>query len=348
MPDALMISVLLVAALTVIRYWERRSRQRLLVAGLVSALATAVKPGVAFVFLIPLFGALAISQQQLRNALRRGSFGLFVAMTASIATAYFVYGRYLSDFISRSTETGRVTPELLSRSRFWTGWWQMVSYLLSYPQQQRLLALAPLGLGLLGMVVARPGVPRAILVGLSAGYVAFGLAFANYTSTHPYYALPLVPILALGIGVLSGVILDRFPPGRPIAREAVVVLIGLVIAGGAFKSYSVLGGEHTHQAITDYRRIGQLTGHTSRAIVVDNNLGSPAMYWGWIVAKNWELDYNERLPAWIDPSKEQFLIVIGVERLETAPGLHDFVRSLPVIAKTARYAVFDLHPHHRT
>jgi 4-amino-4-deoxy-L-arabinose transferase-like glycosyltransferase len=344
MPDAMMVSGLLAAALMVIRYWEAPSRQRFVVAGLVSALATAVKPGVAFCFLIALFGSLALARRQLRDALLGGRLLLFGVMTAAAAGAYYVYGTYLSEFISRGASTRRITPDLLSTTGFWKGWWQMVSYLVRYPQPQQLLALVPLALGLAGMILAPRGTPRGILVGLSAGYIAFGLAFANYTSTHPYYALPLIPILALAIGLLAGQVLERLPGSSPLARSAFVLLIALVIGGASYKTRAVLAGGHTQQAIADYRRIGQLTGHTSRAIVVDDHLGTPAMYWGWIVAKNWELDYNERLPPWIDRAKEDFLVVVGVSQLETARGLHDFVRGLPVVARTRRYAIFDLRP----
>ena len=60
MPDALMVSCLLAAVLAIVRYWERPSRERLLVAGGVAAVATAIKPGVAFLIVSAVFVGLAV------------------------------------------------------------------------------------------------------------------------------------------------------------------------------------------------------------------------------------------------------------------------------------------------
>ena len=171
MPDAMMVSGLLAAALTVIRYWEQPSPRRLIVAGAVSCLATAIKPGVAFLFLVALFASLAVSRRQLVASLARGRLPLFALLTAAAAVGYYVWGTYFSDFISPTADVARVTPDFVVTSQFWKGWWEMVSYLLRYPQPQELLALVPISAGLAGIALAR-GTARAVLVGLSLGYVA--------------------------------------------------------------------------------------------------------------------------------------------------------------------------------
>ena len=98
------------------------------------------------------------------------------------------------------------------------------------------------------------------------------------------------------------------------------------------------------EVIADYERIGELTGHTTRAIVVDPNLAHPIMYWGWMVAHSWELDYNEILPPWIDPDEQDYLIVVGNDQLDHV-GLRTFAHNRPVVATTDRY---DLRPSGRT
>jgi 4-amino-4-deoxy-L-arabinose transferase-like glycosyltransferase len=72
MPDAMMMALLLAGALTVIRYWERPSFGRLLAAGIVSGAANAAKPGVAIIFLLALFVALALSRRALVESVTRG------------------------------------------------------------------------------------------------------------------------------------------------------------------------------------------------------------------------------------------------------------------------------------
>ena len=318
MPDALLVALLLAGALTVIRYWEEPSRRRLWIAGVVSSLAVAAKPGVALLFLVALFLALAVATRGLRASIVGGRFLLYVALTLSLTAAYFVAGTRIAHFISPGASTRRVTPGPAAGEEFWGGWWRMVSYVSRYPQPQSLLALVPLLAALAGLLVTRRGVPRAIVGGLAIGYVAFGLAFANYTSTHPYYSLALIPIVSLAIGALAGAILDRFEGSRPSVRWALFAGLVCVVCLAGLKAHAVLTGPPARARIADYRAIGRITDHTTRALIVDRQLATPAMYWGWIVGRNWELDYDETLPTWLHRTDFDYLVVVGVEQLETS------------------------------
>jgi hypothetical protein len=343
MPDAAMVSALLVAVLATIRYAERPGRGRLAAAGLLASVATAIKPGVAFLVLLGVFVALAIEARWPAGRLA-GRVAGFAALAVAPTLAYLLVGQVLTGFVSDDAATRRVTPDLLTSSGFWSGWWEMVSFLLRFPQPQHALAVAALVLGVVGVSLAGPGRPRAILVGLTGGYVAFALAFANYTSTHPYYSLVLIPILALAIGVVADRALAVAGRGRWRSTWLVAAGLLLIVVGAGTKGRAVLSDTDNDVAIADYRRIGELTRHTTRAIAVDERLGTPLMYWGWVVAQNWELDYNDSLPSWVDPRSAEYLVVIGNENLESHRGLAAFARGRPVVGRTERYTVFDLRP----
>jgi hypothetical protein len=339
MPDALLVACLLAAALTIVRYWERPSRGRFVAAGATSAVATAVKPGVAFLFLVALFAAFALSRRRVRAEIVSGRLPLFAGLAASLAAVYVLVGRYATDFVHPAATSGRVTPDLALTAGFWEGWWNMVSFLVRFPQPQELLAVLAIALGVLGLVLVPRGTPRTILWGLAAGYLAFGLAFATYTATHPYYALPLIPVLALAIGVVVDRVLAVLS-GVPLARSAVALAVLAVTAVAAQKVHATLTSPAPLETIADYRRIGELTNHTTRAIVADDNLSHPIMYWGWIVGQPWDLG-NETLPSFIDPAEKDFLIVVGNHQL-AHDGLRAFARGRPVVARTDRFTVFDL------
>ena len=119
MPDALMVSCLLGAVLLIVRYWERPSRGRLAAAGGTAAVATAIKPGVAFFFVVAVFVGLAASRRRLHEETRSGRLPLFVGLAASLAVVYVVIGRYATDFINPDAATNRVTPDLLVTTGFW-------------------------------------------------------------------------------------------------------------------------------------------------------------------------------------------------------------------------------------
>jgi hypothetical protein len=229
-----------------------------------------------------------------------------------------------------------LTPDLVVQGDFWRGWWNVVSYMLRYPQPQQSLALLPLAVALVGLALSR-GLARAVLVGLSLGYLAFALAYANYTDTHPYYSLALIPILALAIGVVADFLLRRL--GTP-GAIGVFAVLAAVVGVAAYKSHAALTQRKTQQTIVDYRRLGEITGHTTRAIVVSGELRTPALYWGWMVGDEWDLGDNPHAPP--DPAEHDFLVVEGVDQFDSSPGLRSFTRGLPVVARTSRYAVFDL------
>ena len=210
-----------------------------------------------------------------------------------------VWGLYLTDVIWEGADDSRFETGLL-RSDFWHGWWDVVSFLLRFPQEQSAVSFLAIGLGVLGVVVAPRGVPRATLVGLAVGYALFVLAFANYTSTHlllaPAHPDPLARDRRprrLGARLLEG---------RRVLQGAVVAMIAAAVAVAAQRAYTrsrrrlrPTGSPPTARSASSRA--------TTRSIIIDRQLGQPAMYWGWIATRAWEIDYLEQPPAWSSPTR---------------------------------------------
>jgi 4-amino-4-deoxy-L-arabinose transferase-like glycosyltransferase len=346
MPDPAMVAFLLAGALAVIRYWEQPSGRRFLAAAGVAAAATFIKPGVALVFLAALFAVLAISQRARARTIAT-RLVLFVSVAAAPTAGYFVYGSYIRHFLEAEGDAGeRLQPHLLATGWFWRGWWEMISIVLPFPQTQRELALIPLAAALAGLVVVRRRSGGAIIAGLALGYIVYALAFAAYTASHPYYALPLIPILALAIGAFVGYVLERLDGSGTRPLQVAAVLVVLIAAVGTYKSRP-FGPDRT--AIADYRRIGALTGHTTGAVIVDERLRAPAMYWGWIVGHYWypptpgqDLPASgDPFPSSIDAARATYVIVVDPGELRSERRLQSLTSDLPLVASTGRYVVFD-------
>lgn len=330
-----------------IRYWERPSRGRFATAAGVAARATAAKPGIALFFLLALFVVLGAAQRSRRALFARGRVAVFTAVALAPTAAYYVYGSYIHHFLAADADTSeRIQPHLLGTKWFWNGWWEMIGIVLPFPQPQRQLALLAIAAAIAGFVVATRGQARAILGGLALGYVVYALAFAAYTASHPYYALPLLPILALACGALAGFVLDHLDTPRVATLSATSLLV-LIVGVGAYKSRP--SGADT-AAIAAYRRIGAVTHHTTHAIIVDERLRAPAMYHGWIAGHYWypptpgqDLPAaGDPFPPWIEPAQASYLVIVDVSELRSERRLRAFVRDLPVVADTSRYAVFAL------
>jgi hypothetical protein len=224
----------------------------------------------------------------------------------------------------------------------------MVSIVLTYPQRQTILALIPLAAGLAGILVAREGLPRATLVGLGVGYIAFAFTFTYHVPSHAYYSLPLIPILALSIGTLAGFLLERLERGGA-ARVALFAFFALGVGVAAFKAHAVVSRPAPAERIAEYQRIGKLTGHTTRALYVDLRLLSPISYWGWMVGDYWYPPTPSRdlpvsgdpFPYWVDPAHVNFLIV-DLTELSTEPRLRAFTQDVPLVGRTSDFAIFDM------
>jgi hypothetical protein len=224
----------------------------------------------------------------------------------------------------------------------------MIRGSLPYPEPQGALVWGPLVAGFAGVAVARRGIPRTVLIGLLVGYVLFGLAFTEHISTHSYYSLPLIPIFSLAIGSLVGFLLNR---STNRARALLICVVVLSVGATSYKDYRMLDlRENQGNQIAVYRQVGEITGHTTRALVVDPQLISPICYWAWIVGDYWYQPTPERdlavtkgrFPPRIDPRQYDYLIVMDVSELRTEPELLGFTRTLHVVARTGRYAIFDL------
>ena len=155
--------------------------------GCAAAVATAIKPGVAFLFVIAVFVGLARSQRR-SSVRRRGSWRLplFVGLAASLTFLYVVIGRYATDFINPDATTE--SPD--ARPRADVGFLARLvgDGLVPPPLSRSPRTCSPCSRSAsepLGLALAPNGAPRAILWSLVVGYVAFGLAFASYTATHP-------------------------------------------------------------------------------------------------------------------------------------------------------------------
>jgi 4-amino-4-deoxy-L-arabinose transferase-like glycosyltransferase len=346
MPDTLMLTLLLAGVLAVIRYWERPSSRRLLAAGAVAGAATVAKPGVAILFLLALFVALALSRRALVETVKHGQLPLFAVLAVLPTALYYVYGAYLRDFLSGQAGE-RIDPSLVGTEWFWRGWWEMVSMVLTFPQRQTILALIPLAAGLAGVLVARKGLPRATLVGLGVGYVAFAFTFTFHVPSHAYYSLPLIPIVALSIGTLAGVLMERLEDRRA-ARVTFVAFLVLAVGVAAYKAHAVVTPTAPTKTIAEYEQVGKLTRHTTRAVYVDLRLRSPLSYWGWMVGRYWypptpsqDLPLTgDPFPPWINPAEVSFFI-IDLTELSTEPRLRAFTQDLPLVGRTSQHAIFD-------
>jgi hypothetical protein len=276
-PDPLLVATIIAALWTFLRYDSRPSRGRLVAAVSTAGLAMFVKPGVAAPFLFILAAALSLRRvgpaATLRSPLLIGLLAATIPMFA-----WYAYGTLAHSYL-RGHFGAKVEPSLLVRSSFWHGWWEQLVFALTYPVKSGLLTVIVL-LGCLAGVLAAHGRTRAVLLALWIGYAVYGLIFTVHVSTHNYYSLVLVPIVALSLGSLVDGLLRRMR--IPTWQAAATVGAAGVLAAAAvsWKLHYSFTDPGFHADAARYAAIGRVAGHTPRALYVDTHYAEPARYYG--------------------------------------------------------------------
>jgi len=286
MPDPLMILLLVMSVYFIVRYHEQPTAGNLMVAVGVSSVALLVKPGICLFQIYGAFFALMVYRRGLLGSLRSLHVYLFAVLTLIPMAIY--YALFL-----RGVAGGRIEPELLLSLSFWRGWLWQIEYMAGY--------VAFTG-ALLGVLILRPGLPRALLAGLWAGYFLFGLVFEHHVQTHDYYSLQVIPVVALSLGAawdllsgdlwratsarflrvaIVGVLLLALALGQ-LEHWKTVVLIARQDQGAAFPGKYVAHGttaDYERRAAI-YRKIGEVVDHSTRTIMFAPDYGHSLLYYG--------------------------------------------------------------------
>jgi hypothetical protein len=359
-PDPLMVALLVAALWAVFRYDAKPSPSRLACATALAAAALFAKPPSLF-FLYGAFGGLALRRLGFRRAIGSREIYVFGALSLLPVLLYSIYGFFAEDFL-RGQAGGRFLPHLLLTLFFWIGWLNKIGQAVGYP----LILVA-----LLGAMLAPIGPPRALLLGLWAGYVLYCLFFTWHAPTHSYYHLPLVPVIALSLAPLAA----RVPQDR---RWRAVAVAGFVAWGLASvnSAGALLSNHDGDRQQRTAQEIGELVGHSTRTILLADDDGLPLRYYGKLAGVLWNLRAEEpqavtaeqrfqmlglslvgavvvreapgvtaeqQFRTLDDGGSREYFIVTPPNQLRQQPSLRSFLEStFPVLAQTNEYLIFDL------
>jgi len=375
--------MLIGAMLAAVRYDERPTRRRFVIAVALTALAVLVKPIVAAFFLLPLFAALTIARCGIRQALTDRSFYAFPGLSLLPVAAFYLYSALTKQFVSGQVEQ-KVNPRLWREPSYWRGWLNNIESVLRPPHLGARLSLVVLAVAAFSILLARSRMQRASLLALWLGFGFFGLTYTNHISSHDYYSLPLVPVVALSLGLVVDQVVEylRRRLGRRFLQACAAVLIALGLAIGAKERATALslpslnpGGISAidpKDRIREYAYVGGVVHHTTRALWLDYGLwGLP--YYGWVAGQNWPTHWDlvwqrTRLGLHALTAEQRFVatdkrywpavgslhppptVFIVLEPMELAlqPDLSVVLSRWRVLAESPDYVIFDLTHKART
>lgn len=352
-PDPLMVMLLVAFWWALDRWQESPTWQRAWPAALAGGLAILVKfPALFFVY-PPLFGRFFWKENRSKKRLWQTLvLALLIAVPATIYLAYGLWTGFLGQQFG-----GRFFPQL---------WFRPTTYLQWMQEANRAAGVLPIALGLLGLVLLAS--PRAstrsatLLTSLPAlwvGYLLYGFAFTHHITTHDYYHLPLIPLVALSSAPLFDLLLAALsvPLSAPFFRWAAALVL-------LYALFGTLWGLRAQLKATDYRpqaaiwaEIGEKLGHRPGVIALTPDYGLSLAYWGWQPSQAWpssaDLAYSEQrsgkekephvLFAELTAGKRYFLVA-DLADFRRQPALQSYLQSLPLFAEGEGYRIYLLQP----
>ncbi len=346
-PDPLMV-MLIVFALWAVYYWYRKpSWKTAILAGVLAGLAMFVKAVALFPILFA-FAAFFLVSKGFKNAIKDPQIWLIAGLSILPMIAYTVYGVYIMGSME-SQFLGRFFPEMWRDLGFYFQWEDMATGIVGY---------GPVFLALLGTLLFSNWGLRALGIGLWIGYFLFGMTFPYHFTTHSYYHLPLIPIIAITLAPVGALLLKPLAELKPKIIFQIAV-IGILFSAIALKAWDVrldLAREDFRHEPAHWANIGEVLDHNPSVVGLVHDYGNRLTYYGWVTPKIWPPLGQQNIrklqgkPAievkeWFDEraGNKDFFLVTMKNQFEKQPELKKLLEdNFPIYAEGDGYLIYDL------
>ena len=346
-PDPLMVMLIIIGWWGVVKWSKQPAWGWVVLAGLAGGFAIYIKLTAIF-FIAGGYVSAVLWRYSIKDALRMPQVWGMAALTFLPGVIYTVYGVYIAKYLG-SQFNNRFFPELWIDPFFYLKWESKVALILGH------LGLA---LSLLGILSLRSQKERAFVVALWGSYAAYGLFFGHHISSHDYYSLPLVPIAAITLGALGGVVvqgLTEQAAGSSLMRLFVRLMMLFIVVMSFWQMRIELMSVDYRPQETYWASIGETVGHSPSVVALTQDYGYPLVYWGWQRATVWPEYRSGVLTGNLSGFEKRFnsltngqiyFLVTDFDELDRQLELKDHLHlNYPVYTEGEGYMIFDLtHP----
>ena len=277
-PDPLMVMLILVFWWLVYRWSTKPAWMWTVLAGLVGGLAIFVKFVAAFFVIGGALGAL-FGRYKMRELIRNPQVWALSVLGVIPGAAWIIYGKFFAGLFGGDL-SGRFIPSLLVSPLFYLQW------------QVKAAAIASgigIMLGLVGLFLVS-GRARTFLLGLWGAYFVFGLYFNYHISTHDYYSLPLLPIVALSLAPLGSWFFARLRDtsyGIGWMRISLFIVLLYGVFSTVWNVRNVMKSVDYRSQEAYWLEIRDELGLQNSVIALTEDYGLRMVYWGWLKTALW-------------------------------------------------------------
>lgn len=344
-PDPLMVAFIAAFIWALAGWLDEENWRWAVLAGLFGGLAIYTKAvAIFFVAGAALLGIL--KKISLKDALKNTQVWGIALLALLPTLIYYINGLALGGGTSQNY-SGRFFPELLISPSFYLRWGLNLNQMIGY------LAIA---LALVGLLLF-PKTKNGIVIGLWGGYILYGLIFNYHFSTHDYYQMPFLPVVALTLAPIGEMISEtvRTRAKGVMPRFILFTAWTLALLGAAWTVYSDLRAVDYRPLAQTYRQVGDLLRDEGKIVALTEDYGYRLNYWGWLNVTHFpsagDLWYQEKRG---DPQdfaqtfekyakNRSFFVVTDFDEwaLQEDLRLH-LTENYPIHAEGDAYLIFDL------
>lgn len=274
-PDSLMVALLVASAFLLVRWSKEHSWRWAIAAGLACGLTVLVKGRPA-----PIVGAMLVgvmlAQNSLRETIRSAQAWAILVLSIALPLAYY----FVLAGEDTATQIGQFSvgvAGLLQDRSFYARWLIFVD---------EIIFLGVAVLGIIGVALL-PRVGRGLVLGLWIGYVLYGLALPYNIYTHDYYNLPLVPIVAVSIAPVAGVLLSRLSRLTPVWKLFVIATALSLLGYRAWLARTGILATDYYSETPGWVKMGRELPTDGSIIALTHDYGTRIAYYGWRPVSVW-------------------------------------------------------------
>jgi hypothetical protein len=218
-----------------------------------------------------------LSAKNWKTAFKDKKIWTTLLLTSLPYALYLMYGLFINKGLSGQFSL-----------RFFPDMWKDVAFYLRWLSNlRRVVSVEWLVLGLLGTFLIDDKTARNILVGAWIGYILLGFILPHHISTHDYYHLPLLLLVAFGISGLFRFVFRRSEQLGGLLRWMIDATILFLFAVYAMDARSEMKKVDYTSQIAFWEKMGALFSTDDKVVALSQDYGNRLAYWGWHTPRNW-------------------------------------------------------------
>jgi hypothetical protein len=348
MPDPLMVAFTVISICSLYRWEKKRTWLWAVFTGLATGFTIFAKSVAGIILIVP-FAVFILSTVGLKTALKSAQTWLILLLSA-LPIAMFTYYGFFIDRRMAGQFIGRFFPNLYFSPSLYVNW-------ITHIEEH--FSLITLILSIVGLTLVKDKNLRWLLAGWWAGYLVYGFVFPHHITTHSYYHLPLVPIMAVSLAPLASRISDLV---NQTSQKSLNwgLIIAAYLAFVAFNLWSI----QDYLVSVDYRLVSERLEHIgaviktnskTSTIALSNDYEASLQFYGMTSSRHWPSRGEIKTinstgePETFEALWERntlgvhFFVILDVEEFYKQAELRDkLLNNYEIIAQEEEYFLFDL------